>query len=112
MIYERSAVTVRQAVTMAARVLSVFFLFWAIFNLTELPTYIVAFVHYGRESVPSAAESVYHYWISRYAGYIAVALIRSAVELWLARWFYRCRPAVERLLLGEEIVADAQVLYE
>jgi hypothetical protein len=89
----------------AARTLSVFFLFWSIFNLTEIPQYVVAFLYYRTTVGTTATESFYAFWSKREVGYIASALLRSVVEFWLAGVFYRCGPKIANFLIGDEVVA-------
>jgi len=93
-----------QAVTLAGRVLCVFFLFWAIFNLTEVPGYVMTLIRYGTHAEGPAALEYYRYWTRRYALYVLWALLRAAIQLWFAGFFYRCGPKAARFLLGEDAV--------
>jgi hypothetical protein len=100
-----SPLSTARAVTIAGRVLCVYFVFWAIFNLTEVPGYLLALIRYATHGDGPAGLDYYHYWTRRYALYILWALLRAAVELWFAGVFYRCGPRAANFLSGEEVSA-------
>jgi hypothetical protein len=102
----QSSLASRQATLLAGRVLCVFFLFYAILNLTELPSYMMGVLHYHAQGDGLSTGTYYSYWTSKYIGWIGGSLLKATVEIWIAGIFYRCGPRVSRFFLGDQVPAS------
>jgi hypothetical protein len=94
------------AVQIAARVLCIVFVFYALLNLLALPSYIVGIFHY-KAHTDTDGYTYWRYWTSRYMEYTLSALLKGTVELWVAGVFYRVGPRVTRFFLGEDVEPKA-----
>ena len=102
-----SPLTSQRAVIIASRVVCILFLAYAALTLAELPGLVIGLAHY-RVSTDAAGTAYYSYWTRRYALWITSALVRGAVELWLAGVFYRTGPRISRFLLGGDKVQESR----
>jgi hypothetical protein len=103
MISENSPLTARQGVTIVARFVCLLLVWYAVLNLIEIPSYLAGVLHYHTPSEGPAIGNYYAYWTAKYIGFVGGALFRAAVELYLARVFYRCGPRVTKFLLGDDL---------
>ena len=87
-----------QAILLASRVFAAFLLFWVVEDITELPHELFTIVHYFREAgVPElspfqAMRS--SYFLGDYMMYLLANILRIALWLLAAGWFYRCDPRI------------------
>jgi len=95
-----------QAILLASRVFAAFLLFWVIEDLIELPRELFAVLHYLREytrmgmSVVEASRS--SYLLGDYMMYLLANVLRIALWLLAAGWFYRCGPRIRRFFAAED----------
>jgi hypothetical protein len=88
-----------QAILLASRVFAAFLLFWVVEDITELPHELFTVVHYFREAgVPElspfqAMRS--SYFLGDYMMYLLANILRIALWLLAAGWFYRCGPRIQ-----------------
>src|ERR1700722_19828403 len=110
MISSTSPITVRQTVTLAGRILCVFFLFHAVVNFAGIPSSIsgmrtaLEVVHSLQRIDTTSAD--YRFLSRSFGQYIisiCISLFWGMLELWIARVFYRCGPRVTKFLLGDEL---------
>jgi hypothetical protein len=92
--------TSEQAIRIASRTIAAYLLFWAVSDASNLPREILSLVHefqgpggYGY-SVLSAAKA--SYIVRLYILYLAENVLRIALWLMAAGWFYRCGPRIQR----------------
>jgi hypothetical protein len=95
-----------QAVLIASRLFAAFLLFWVIDDITILPRELFGIAHYMNESASvlgkntSLPETSY---VQR--GYILdllANLLRVALWLMGAGWFYRCGPSIQSFFAAEK----------
>jgi len=103
---ENSPLTARQGVTLLARLVCLIFVFYAVLNLSEIPSYLMSVMHYQGHGDGPAIGNYYSYWTAKYVGWVGGALFRSAVELYIARVFYNCGPRVTKFLFGDELASS------
>jgi len=92
------SITREQAVLIASRVIVAYLLFWVIDDLTLLPHELISVTHYMRKTGSvlgtntSLPETSYllHYYIQELLGNV----LRMALWLMAAGWFYRCGPRI------------------
>jgi hypothetical protein len=87
-----------QAILLVSRVFAAFLLFWVVEDTIELPRQLFAVMHYfheaGRvESTPFQAMR-YSYYLGDYIMYLLANILRMALWLLAAGWFYRCGPRI------------------
>ena len=87
-----------QAILLASRLFAAFLLFWVVEDTIELPRQLFAVMHYfheaGRvESTPFQAMH-YSYYLGDYIMYLLANILRMALWLLAAGWFYRCGPRI------------------
>ena len=93
-----------QAILLASRVFAAFLLFWVVEDVTELPRQLFAVMHYFREtsraevSVLQALRS--SYLLGDYMMYLLANILRIALWLLAAGWFYRCGPRIRRFFVA------------
>jgi hypothetical protein len=89
-----------QAILLASRLFAVFLLFWVVEDITELPRQLFAVMHYIRESAQvemSLTQALRSsYFLSDYMIYLLANILRIALWLLAAGWFYRCGPRIRR----------------
>jgi hypothetical protein len=78
-----------QAVLLASRVFAAFLLFWVVEDITELPRELFSVMHYFRESTSS-------YLLNEYMMYLLANILRIALWLLAAGWFYRSGPRIRK----------------
>jgi hypothetical protein len=87
-----------QAVLLASRVFAAFLLFWVVEDITELPREIFSLAHYLRESSRAGMTLIQalrsSYLVSDYMLYLLGNILRIAMWLLAAGWFYRCGPRI------------------
>jgi hypothetical protein len=93
-------VTSEQATRIASRTFAAYLLFWVITDATYLPREILDVVHelqgpgtYGYSAL--SAFNASHY-VRVYILYLAENILRIAIWLMTAGWFYRCGPHIQR----------------
>ncbi len=87
-----------QAILLACRVFAAFLLFWVVEGVTELPRDLFSVIHYFRE-YSQAGMSPFHalsssYLLGLYMMYLLSNILRIALWLLAAGWFYRCGPRI------------------
>lgn len=85
----------KQAVTIACRVLSVYFLTWMLTDLTYLPSNLYSFLHH--ESAMGAFSTTY--WRNSDLISLSFRVLRMVALFFAVQWFYRAGPAVQRYFL-------------
>ena len=97
--------TSEQAVLIASRVIVAYLLFWVFEDLTLLPREILPVAHYMQEtgSVLGANTRlpVTTYTLRFYMLGLLGLLVRMAVWLMAAGWFYRCGPRIQAFFAAE-----------
>ena len=87
-----------EAVLLASRLFAAFLLFWVVEDITELPRELFSFIHYLHESTRSGLTVVQAlrsiYLVSDYMMYLLGNILRIAMWLLAAGWFYRCGPRI------------------
>lgn len=90
--------TKRDLVLVASRAMALYFVFWALDNLSWVPLYSLSVSHYG--SLPTTGGQNYlyiHYLI------LLIRHLSFAIALFIASvWVYRCGPTISRFLLSPE----------
>jgi hypothetical protein len=95
-----------QAILLVSRVFAAFLLFWAVTDIIELPHELLSVVHYLREvmqagmGVAQAFRS--SYLLSYYMMYLLANILRIALWLLAAGWFYRCGPRIRSFFAGAQ----------
>lgn len=86
------------AILLASRVFAAFLLFWVVVDLIELPRELFSVMHYlpqsnqmGMNVVQTLSSS---YLLSLYMMYLLANILRIALWLLAAGWFYRCGPRI------------------
>jgi hypothetical protein len=87
-----------QAILLASRVFAAFLLFWVVEDITELPRELFSVLHYFRESSQSGMSLLQSlrssYLFGDYMMYLLANVLRIALWLLAAGWFYRCGPRI------------------
>lgn len=97
----------KQGVTLASRILTVYFLTLCAYRISDLPIDLMSLFHnqamqgVSTSSIYAQASDSYYYRISIEA--IGHSALIIALDLMMALIFYRCGPKVARFLLGAEI---------
>ena len=89
-----------QAILLASRIFAAFLLFWVVEDITELPRELFSVMHYfppGMSLVQGLRSS---YLVSLYMMYLLSNILRIALWLLAAGWFYRCDPRSQRFFTG------------
>ena len=82
------SISLDQSIVLASRVFAAFLLFWVVEDITELPREIFSLMHYALLG-PS-------YLRSEYVMYLLGNILRIALWLLAAGWFYRCGPRIRK----------------
>jgi hypothetical protein len=94
-----------QAILLASRLFAAFLLFWVVDDITELPRELFAVLHYHYESTQMGMslfqELRLSYLFSDYMMYLLANILRIALWLLAAGWFYRCGPRIRRFFAAE-----------
>ena len=89
--------TYEQGIRIASRTVAAYLLFWAVSDATYLPRETLSVVHaihvYGAGFSALSAFSAF-YSIRLYVLYLAENILRIALWLVAAGWFYRCDPRI------------------
>lgn len=97
---DSSSIDRDQAILLASRVFAAFLLFWVVEDITELPREVFSLAHYLRESTQaglSLAQALRSsYLVSDYMMYLLGNILRIALWLLAAGWFYRCGPRIRK----------------
>jgi hypothetical protein len=94
-----------QAVVLASRVFAAFLLFWVVDDIIELPRELFSVMHYLHGSMQlgvgmfEALRS--SYLVSEYMMYLLANILRIALWLLAAGWFYRCGPRIRNFFAAE-----------
>jgi hypothetical protein len=87
-----------QAILLASRVFAAFLLFWVVDDIIEMPREIFAVMHYfheaGRVEASPFQAMRYSYYLGDYMLYLLANILRIALWLLAAGWFYRCGPHI------------------
>jgi hypothetical protein len=94
-----------QFVLLASRVFAAFLLFWVVDDIIELPRELFSVMHYLRESTQAGIGVFevlrFSYLASLYMMYLLANILRIALWLFAAGWFYRCGPRIRRFFAPE-----------
>lgn len=92
--------TKREAVILLSRAFAVSFLLSALFDLTYLPERLYSVSYHDTVRNVLSSDRYFHN-----AALLAAFLLcaRIIANLALSAWFFRSGPAIQRLLLGEEM---------
>ena len=94
-----------QAILLASRIFAAFLLFWVVDDIIQLPRELFAVMHYFHESarpdVPLARALSASYFLSDYVLYLLSNILRIALWLLAAGWFYRCGPRIHSFFTSE-----------
>jgi hypothetical protein len=97
---DSSSIDRDQAILLASRVFAAFLLFWVVEDITELPREVFSLAHYLHESTQaglSLAQALRSsYLVSDYMMYLLGNILRIALWLLAAGWFYRCGPSIRK----------------
>jgi hypothetical protein len=99
-LHDSTSIGLDQAIRLASRVFAAYLLLWALFDLISLPNEFFSAVHYLKES-RAAGSSVARvmsasYLFRSYVLSILANILRIALLLMAAGWFYRCGPRIRR----------------
>jgi len=87
-----------QAILLASRVFAAFLLFWVVEDITELPHELFAVVHYFRLAGAADLSPLQtvrsSYLLGDYMMYLLANILRIALWLLAAGWFYRRDPRI------------------
>jgi hypothetical protein len=93
----------KEAVLLVSRAVSILQVIYVLMEVTYLPVQFMSFFHHvNRASVldtPLASDAFYRTY---YGVDIAFLLVRVAIEVTLAVFFWNCGPWIERVLLPKE----------
>ena len=96
-----------QAILLASRVFAAFLLFWVVDDISELPRELFSLMHYIHGSTQMGMNVIQalrsSYLVSEYMMYLLGNILRIALWLLAAGWFYRCGPRIRNFFS-----ADAQ----
>jgi hypothetical protein len=92
-----------QIVLVASRLLAAFLLFWAIDDITLLPHYLLPVAHYvyrtGSVLGTNTSMPENSYYLRYYMEDMLADILRIALWLLAAGWFYRCGPRIQRFFV-------------
>jgi hypothetical protein len=87
-----------QAVLLASRLFAAFLLFWVVEDISELPRELFSVLHYFRETNQAGMGLIqslhFSYLFGDYMMYLLANILRIALWLLAAGWFYRCGPRI------------------
>jgi hypothetical protein len=105
-------VTSEQAIRIASRTIAAYLIFWAISDATYLPREVLSLVHelQGPHAFGYSALSAFKasYFARLYILYFAENILRIALFLIAAGWFYRCGPRIQRFFDDTDAPAAEQ----
>lgn len=88
-----------QAILIASRIFAAYLLFWVVADITTLPHELNSTAHYLHESsqmgMTVVHALVYSYILRYYMLYLIANILRIALWLTAAGWFYRCGPRIQ-----------------
>lgn len=98
------SITREQAALIASRAIAAYLLFWAFDDLTLMPHMLLPVAHYmhetgsvlGANTRPPETTYFLRYYVLDLLGDV----LRIAVLLMAARWFYRCGPRIQNFFAG------------
>jgi hypothetical protein len=95
-------VTYEQGIRIATRTFAAYLLVWAVADTMYLPREFMSVTHEfrGSESVFSAFKG--SYFARLYIMYLAENVLRIALLLMAAAWFYRCTPRIHRFFTATD----------
>lgn len=87
-----------QAILLASRLFAAFLLFWVVVDITQLPSELLSVMHYLHESNEREMSMIQalrsSYLLSSYMMYLLANILRIALWVLAAGWFYRCGPRI------------------
>lgn len=97
--------TYEQGIRIASRIFAAYLLFWVVADATYLPREVLSVTHELQGpgaglSVLSAFKASYFVRLSML--YLAENILRIAVYLMAAGWFYRCGPYIQKFFGRED----------
>ncbi len=95
--------TYEQGIRLATRTVTIYLLLWALSDLIGIPREILSVI---REShtlkvAPPDAVAYYGYLLQQAILWLSGSVLRTAIWLMLALWFYRCGPTLQRFFAGD-----------
>jgi hypothetical protein len=87
-----------QAIHLASRLFAAFLLFWVVDDIIELPRELFSVTHYLHDSMQMGV-GIFEvlrgsYLVGVYMLYLLANILRIALWLLAAGWFYRCGPRI------------------
>ena len=97
--------TYEQGIRIASRTFAAYLLFWVISDATLIPRQVLDIVHEVKgpivdRSVFSAFKA--SFYLRVYILYLFENILRMALWLMAAGWFYRCTPRIQRFFTAQE----------
>jgi hypothetical protein len=87
-----------QVILLTSRVFAAFLLFWVVDDIIAIPQELFSVMHYFHESTQAGVglfEALrYSYLLALYTIYLLANILRIALWLLAAGWFYRCGPRI------------------
>ena len=89
-----------QAVLLGSRIFAAFLLFWVVEDVIELPHELFSVMHYFPPGMSLLSGLHSSYLVGLYMMYLLSNILRIALWLLAAGWFYRCDPRIRRFFAG------------
>ena len=100
------SLTREQAILIASRLFAAFLLFWVVDDLTELPREVLSVAHYTEQGINAGLSALgtfkASYFLRLEILYLFANILRMALWLMGAGWFYRCGPKIYHFFNTEE----------
>ena len=95
--------TYQQGMRLATRTVTIYLLVWALSDLIGIPREIASVIRETHTLKVAPPDSVaYHgYLLQQAILWLAASVLRTAIWLTLALWFYRCGPTLQRFFTAE-----------
>ena len=94
------SISLDQSIVLISRVFAAFLLFWVVEDITELPRQLFSVMHYVHASAQAGLSLTQALRSSYIPGLYMMSLLGNIlrIALWLlaAGWFYRCGPRIRK----------------
>ena len=97
MLEERNPLSKKDAIVIASRALTLYFLAWVVADLCYLPTDISSVLYFAKLAAHSG-QSYDLFLRGEHIRLLCIHVIRIAIALLAAGWAYRCGPGAARFL--------------
>jgi hypothetical protein len=98
--------TRNQAILIASRLFAAYLLFWVVSDLIDLPRQAMDVVHLIKQGIEMGMSLVgavtTSFTMDRYMLYLLAAVLKMALWLLAAGWFYRCGPRIQAFFGSDE----------